>query len=54
MKVFPAVPVHGHWNPVIHAADRLQRSLAQVVGWPWGQGKDHDTVVGHLDIASVS
>lgn len=50
MLVFPAMSVHGHWDPVIHTAELLQQSLAQAVGWPWVQGKDRDTLVVPIDV----
>jgi len=46
MLLLPAMPVHGHWDPVIHTAELPQRSLALAVDGPGGWGKDCDTLVG--------
>lgn len=37
--------VHRRWDPVTHAAEPLEQALAQAAGWPWGQGRDRDSLV---------
>lgn len=50
--VIPAVPVHGHWDPVVPTAEVLQWSVGQAVEGPWGWGKDRDTLVGSYQLVS--